>query len=93
MAADPVARQAGARLYAHLCGGCHGDNRQGIGLAPALANARIYDAPAGELFWALRSGSLFTGMPGFAEMPDPQRWQIVTFLKEDRTGTASRSKP
>ena len=36
----------------------------------------------GALFWALRNGSLNKGMPSFAHLPNPQRWQIITFLRQ-----------
>jgi mono/diheme cytochrome c family protein len=89
---NPEARQAGARMYASHCAGCHGRDRQGIGSAPALADAKIYNAPPGTLFWILRRGAVFTGMPDFADLPELQRWQIVTFLKDDHTAPATRSR-
>ena len=92
LASNPEARQAGARLYASHCAGCHGRDRQGIGSAPALADAKIYNAPPGTLFWILRRGAVFTGMPDFADLPELQRWQIVTFLKDDHTASATRSR-
>jgi mono/diheme cytochrome c family protein len=91
LASDPKARQAGARLYASRCASCHGKDREGIGKAPALANSRIYDASPGALFWTVRSGAVFGGMPSFADITAQQRWQIVSFLKEDHTGSATRS--
>src|SRR5262249_45068269 len=92
LASNPEARQAGARLYASHCAGCHGRDRQGIGSAPALADAKIYNAPPGTLFWILRRGAVFTGMPDFADLPELQRWQIVTFLKDDHTTSTTRSR-
>ena len=92
LASNPEARQAGARLYASHCAGCHGRDRQGIGSAPALADAKIYNAPPGTLFWILRRGAVFIGMPDFADLPELQRWQIVTFLKDDHTASATRSR-
>lgn len=92
LASDPDARQAGARLYASACAGCHGEKREGSGRAPALAASRIYDAPPGALFWVVRSGSVFSGMPSFADIPAQQRWQIVAFLTQDRGGSGSASR-
>jgi mono/diheme cytochrome c family protein len=92
LASDPEARLAGARLYASACAGCHGEKREGSGRAPVLATPRIYDAPPGALFWVVRSGSVFSGMPSFADIPAPQRWQIVAFLTQDRSGSASASR-
>jgi mono/diheme cytochrome c family protein len=92
LASDPRARQAGAKLYAEHCAECHGQSREGNGKAPPLAHSGIYNAPPGALFWTIRSGSVFDGMPPFAELPEQQRWQIVTFLKEDHTGSAAPSR-
>jgi mono/diheme cytochrome c family protein len=78
------ARRAGAKLYARECAGCHGGNREGQGKAPPLHRADIYRASPGALFWVLRNGSLHTGMPSFAHLPEAQRWQIITWL-QDRT--------
>ena len=89
MAADSVnplqgsetARRAGAKLYARECAACHGPGREGIGNAPPLNQSEVYAAPPGVLFWILRNGSLQRGMPSFAHLPEPQRWQIITFLQ------------
>ena len=75
------ARRAGAKLYARECAACHGANREGIGKAPRLLQPEVYAAPPGVLFWILRNGSLRRGMPSFAHLPEPQRWQIITFLR------------
>lgn len=79
---EDTARQAGAKLYARECAACHGARREGIGKAPPLARTGVYGAAPGALFWVLRNGSLRHGMPSFAHLPEAQRWQIITFLKE-----------
>jgi mono/diheme cytochrome c family protein len=75
------ARRAGAKLYARECASCHGQRRSGLGKAPPLDTPEVYNAAPGALFWVLRNGSLRRGMPSFAHLPEPQRWQIVTYLK------------
>jgi mono/diheme cytochrome c family protein len=92
LASDPKARQAGAKLFARNCAECHGMNREGNGKVPPLAYRRVYNAPPGAIYWAIRSGSVFVGMPPFAELPSQQRWQIVTFLKEDQPGSSTGSR-
>src|SRR5579872_6720221 len=78
--ASAEARRAGAKLYARECAACHGENREGRGKAPTLDRADIQHAPAGVLFWVLTNGALHQGMPSFAHLPAPQRWQIITWL-------------
>jgi mono/diheme cytochrome c family protein len=75
------ARLAGAKLFARECAACHGPMGEGIGKAPALKSPEVFQASPGALFWVLENGSLRTGMPSFAHLPEPQRWQIVTFLR------------
>ena len=75
------AAAAGKKLYALNCAQCHGNNLQGIGPAPALDRAPIQNAKPGELFWFITKGKLESGMPSWANLPQQQRWQIVTFLE------------
>lgn len=79
---DEQAERAGAKLFARECAACHGHNGEGAGSAPPLRRSGVYEAPPGTLFWVLRNGSLHHGMPSFAHLPEPERWQIVTFLKQ-----------
>ena len=79
------ARQAGAKLYARECAACHGRNREGRANAPPLNRADVIGAAPGALFWVLRNGSLHHGMPSFAHLPEPQRWQIITFLQANQS--------
>jgi mono/diheme cytochrome c family protein len=85
------ARVAGAKIFARECAACHGAKGQGIGKAPALNRPAVSDAPAGALFWVMENGSLRSGMPSFAHLPEAQRWQIVTFLRS--LNSASRREP
>jgi mono/diheme cytochrome c family protein len=75
------ARQAGAKLFARECAVCHGSDAQGSRTAPPLRQPEVFEAAPGSLFWVLRNGSLRRGMPSFAHLPEPQRWQIVTYMK------------
>jgi len=91
------ARRAGAKLYARECAACHGSNREGGQKAPPLNKPEVYQARPGTLLWVLRNGSLHTGMPSFAHLPEPERWQIITWLRqvngsaaEDRAATGKR---
>jgi mono/diheme cytochrome c family protein len=79
-----TAEPAGEKLYPRECAACHGDRRQGNHNAPPLDRADIRGAAPGALFWVLRNGALRHGMPSLASLPEPQRWQIVTFLQATR---------
>ena len=81
LAGQERARRGGAKLYNRECAGCHGQRGEGFGHAPPLNQPRVQSAPPGALFWILRNGSLKSGMPSFAHLPDIQRWQIVTYLQ------------
>jgi len=84
LAGSDRAARAGVKLYERECAECHGANREGIGKAPPLARADIRSAAPGAIFWVLRNGDLRHGMPSFAQLPEPERWQIVTYLQESR---------
>jgi mono/diheme cytochrome c family protein len=75
------AERAGRKLFARECAACHGPDGMGMRKAPPLNQADVHEASFGALFWVLRNGSLKRGMPSFAHLPEPQRWQIVTYLK------------
>lgn len=80
--ADAQAIQAGAKLYERECAACHGGGRLGSRGVPPLNVQEVYRADPGTLSWILRNGSLRTGMPSFAHLPEAQRWQIIAFLQE-----------
>jgi mono/diheme cytochrome c family protein len=76
------AQRAGAKLFARECAACHGAKGEGgLGKAPPLRQVEVYGAAPATLFWILRNGSLQSGMPSFAHLPEPQRWQIITWLQ------------
>ena len=82
------AKRAGAKLYLRECAACHGPSGVGLGKAPPLNRADVQSATPGALFWVLRNGSLYRGMPSFAHLPEPQRWQVVTYLRTLGSGGA-----
>jgi mono/diheme cytochrome c family protein len=81
---QPDAVLAGEKLFRHHCAGCHGEDAQGKGRAVNLRSHAVQDALPGELVWFLRNGNLAAGMPSWSGLPEPRRWQIVTYLKSLR---------
>jgi len=76
-----AAADAGKAIYAKNCTQCHGNNRQGMGPAPALDSPKVTTANAGELFWFIGTGNPSSGMPAWPNLSKQQRWQLVTFLQ------------
>jgi mono/diheme cytochrome c family protein len=81
LAGNARAQRAGAKLYDRECVACHGAGADGIGKAPSLRQAAVSQAPPGALYWILENGAIYHGMPSFAHLPEPERWQIITFLE------------
>jgi mono/diheme cytochrome c family protein len=85
MAHNSRAQKAGSKLFERECAACHGAAAQGSGKAPSLRQPSVSKAAPGALYWVLENGAIFHGMPSFAHLPQPQRWQIVTFLQSLNT--------
>ena len=78
---DPEAVAAGAKLFDQHCAECHGERAEGGRKGPSLRVPQVHDAPPGTLFWLLTNGVVRRGMPVWSKLPEPQRWQIVSYLK------------
>jgi mono/diheme cytochrome c family protein len=83
---------AGNRVFLDKCAKCHGDDGTGRKKKPSLRTDRVQRATDGEIFWLLKNGSLKHGMPSWSAMPEPMRWQVVTFVKSLGTNWFSQSK-
>ena len=77
--ADAVA--AGGRMFGDHCAKCHGADALGHGKRPSLRSDRVQQATDGEIFWLLKNGNLPKGMPTWAALPEPIRWQIIAYVK------------
>lgn len=78
---DPNAIAAGRILFEQRCAECHGDSADGGKKGPSLRAAEIQDAEPGAIFWILTNGVVRKGMPVWSKLPEPQRWQLVSFIK------------
>jgi mono/diheme cytochrome c family protein len=81
LAAQPDAIAGGSNLYQNSCAQCHGADGNGRGSRPPVHSARIAAASDGDLYWILKNGQPFRGMPPWANLPEGQRWQIVAYLR------------
>ncbi len=76
--------------FKNNCVQCHGADGNGRGSKPAVHSARIAGATDGDLYWLLKNGQPFRGMPSWTKLPEGQRWQIVAYLRsiQPQTGFA-----
>ncbi len=81
LANDKDAAAAGKVLFEEHCAECHGENALGSKKAPSLRAKEVQEAPPGALFWILTNGIVRKGMPVWSKLPEPQRWQVIAFLK------------
>jgi glucose/arabinose dehydrogenase len=72
---------AGKPLYHLRCARCHGENGEGSGNIPPLAEEKLKAVTSGELFWFITKGDVNNGMPSWATLPQRQRWLIVNYAK------------
>ena len=78
---DKDAVAAGKVLFEEHCAECHGDNALGTKKAPSLRAQEVQSAPPGTVFWILTNGVVRKGMPVWSKLPEPQRWQLVTYVQ------------
>ena len=78
---DPQAVAAGKLLFADHCSECHGDDAKGGRKGPSLRVSDVQNATPGTLFWLLTNGVVRKKMPAWSKLPEPQRWQLVRFLR------------
>jgi mono/diheme cytochrome c family protein len=78
---DPEALAAGKKLFGIHCSECHGQTAQGTRRAPTMRSSDVQEATPGAIFWVLTNGIVWRGMPVWSKLPEPQRWQLVTYIK------------
>jgi mono/diheme cytochrome c family protein len=79
---QPDAIAAGRRVYEDHCKKCHGENAEGTKKRPPLRSDIVQQiATEGDLHWLLVNGYMKKGMPSWSKLPDPQLWQLITYLK------------
>ena len=78
---DTEAVAAGAKLFELHCAECHGGNAGGGKKGPSLRAPEVQQVTPGTLFWLLTNGVVRKGMPVWSRLPEPQRWQLVSYVK------------
>lgn len=79
---QPDAIAACCNIFEEHCAKCHGQDAEGVKKRPSLRSERVQrQATEGDLHWLLVNGSMKKGMPPWAKLPDPQLWQLITYLK------------
>jgi mono/diheme cytochrome c family protein len=64
--------------------------------APSLRVPEVQNATPGTLFWILTNGVVRKKMPVWSKLPEPQRWQLVSYIKSlehDSAGAKPASTP
>lgn len=93
---------AGAHVYRDHCAVCHGlpgrpksDIAAGMFPKPPQLLEKddmVTDDPEGVTEWKVRNGIRLSGMPGFGQLSDAQRWQVTMLLKNaDKLPAAAQS--
>jgi len=77
---NELARAAGQKLFARHCADCHGPTAEGTERAPSLREF-VRSAVPRTLHTFIKNGNLRSGMPSWSRLPDPQLWQLVTYLQ------------
>lgn len=71
----------GRKLFLRHCSECHGGDGQGRKRAADLLLPVVQEQSDGSLFWKISSGNPRRGMPSWDRLPEPQRWQLVRYLR------------
>ncbi|HEY2460771.1 MAG TPA: c-type cytochrome [Candidatus Acidoferrum sp.] len=81
LATDPTAAAAGKILFEQHCVECHGQAAEGSHWGPSLRREEVQNAQPGAIFWLVTNGVVRHGMPVWSKLPEPQRWQIISYIK------------
>jgi len=93
LAKDKDAVPAGKVLFEEHCEECHGESALGTKKAPSLRAQEVQSAAPGSVFWILTNGVVRKGMPVWSKLPEPQRWQLVTYVQSLGPAEALENKP
>jgi mono/diheme cytochrome c family protein len=83
LASKPEAAAGGKKLFLRNCTECHGQDGSGL-IKKHAADFQlplVQNQSDGTLFWKITNGNPDRGMPSFSKLPEPQRWQLVLFIR------------
>jgi len=81
LAEDKDAAIAGGILFEEHCESCHGKEAVGGKKAPSLRAPEVRKARPGAIFWILSNGIVRKKMPVWSKLPEPERWQLVSYIR------------
>ena len=82
LASKPQLAAGGEKVFNRNCAVCHGDAAHRASThAPDLASTDVQSQSDGALFWKITNGNTRKAMPAWGSLPEPQRWQIVLYLR------------
>jgi len=88
-----MAETPGAVSFGEHCAACHGDRGQGGANIPALTTPHAQQQSEQALFDFITKGNPSNGMPSWAQLPEAERRQLVTFIKALPAGAVAAAAP
>jgi mono/diheme cytochrome c family protein len=84
-AAKPEMATGGQKVFSRSCAACHGDaEHRGNSKAPDLGSEAVQAQSDGAIFWKITNGNTKKAMPSWGSIPEPQRWQLVLYVRSLR---------
>lgn len=85
LAAKPELAAGGQRVFSRSCASCHGDaEHRATSKAPDLGGEAVQAQSDGAIFWKITNGNTKKAMPSWGSIPEPQRWQLVLYVRSLR---------
>ena len=90
----------GETMYGMACASCHGQDARKVApighsmypRVPDLGSPEVQSMSDQELFWVIKHGIRFSGMPGFARISsDEEIWQLAYYVRS--LGTPPKRTP
>lgn len=82
LAGRPELAAGGQKVFNRGCAVCHGDEaHRAATKAHDLGSAAVQAQSDGALFWKITNGNARKGMPSWSSTPEPQRWQLVLYIR------------